>query len=213
MDAQRQVSRLLDEEHRANLELLGRLEQRLAHWPRGAARGDTQLTGLLEAKDLALRSLVDGIVFRGGELRATLAGERIVIERFRLEGRGGAERGGLLQATGSAEWRRVQRDGATVREPLIELDVNADKLRASSRPDRRVTVSGQVRARLEGAALQLRGNLRADECSKNEAARNPGRRHDAELTRPIIGDHREDTDRQQQRRQRRSHRLFQPETE
>jgi len=126
-------------------------------------RAAPQLTGLLEAKDLALRSLVDGIVFRGGELRATLAGERIVIERFRLEGRGGAERGGVLQATGSAEWRRVQRDGATVREPVIELDVSADKLRASSRPDRRVTVSGQVRARLEGAALQLRGNLRADE--------------------------------------------------
>lgn len=126
-------------------------------------RAAPQLTGLLEAKDLALRSLVDGIVFRGGELRATLAGERIVIERFRLEGRGGAERGGVLQATGSAEWRRVQRDGATVREPLIELEVSADKLRASSRPDRRVTVSGQVRARLEGAALQLRGNLRADE--------------------------------------------------
>ncbi len=126
-------------------------------------RAAPQLTGVLEAKDLALRSLVDGIVFRGGELRATLAGERIVIERFRLEGRGGAERGGVLQASGSAEWRRVQRDGATVREPLIELEVSADKLRASSRPDRRVTVSGQVRARLEGAALQLRGTLRADE--------------------------------------------------
>ncbi|WP_288254894.1 translocation/assembly module TamB domain-containing protein [uncultured Hydrogenophaga sp.] len=126
-------------------------------------RAAPQLSGLLEAKDLALRSLVDGIVFRGGELRATLAGERIVIDRFYLEGRGGAERGGVLQGTGSAEWRRVQRDGATVREPVIAIDVSADKLRASSRPDRRVTVSGQVRARLEGAALQLRGNLRADE--------------------------------------------------
>lgn len=126
-------------------------------------RAAPQLTGLLEAKDLALRSLVDGIVFRGGELRATLAGERLVIERFRLEGRGGAERGGVLQATGSAEWRRVQRDGATVREPLIALDVSADKLRASSRPDRNVTVSGQVSARLEGAALRLRGQLRADQ--------------------------------------------------
>ncbi|HET7524929.1 MAG TPA: hemerythrin domain-containing protein [Burkholderiaceae bacterium] len=47
MDEQRQVSRLLDEEHRANLDLLGRLEQRLARAPRGATKADTELTGLL----------------------------------------------------------------------------------------------------------------------------------------------------------------------
>ncbi|MBX3610142.1 MAG: translocation/assembly module TamB domain-containing protein [Hydrogenophaga sp.] len=126
-------------------------------------RDNPQVSGTLQADDLALRSLVNGISFRGGELRATLAGERVVIERFRLEGRGGAERGGVLTATGSAEWRRVQRDGQTRREPLIELQAKAEKLRASSRADRRLTVSGEVRARLEGAALQLRGQLRADE--------------------------------------------------
>ena len=126
-------------------------------------RAAPQLSGTLQASDLALRSLVDGISFRGGELRARLEGERILIERFRLEGRGGAAQGGVLQATGSAEWRRVQREGQTVREPLIELQVSADKLRASSRPDRRVTVTGELRARLEGAALQLRGRVRADE--------------------------------------------------
>lgn len=126
-------------------------------------RADPQFSGSLQADDLALRSLVNGIVFRGGELRASLAGERIVIERFRLEGRGGAERGGVLSATGSAEWRRVTRDGVVQREPLIELNARAEKLRASSRPDRRLTVSGELRARLEGPALQLRGKLRADE--------------------------------------------------
>lgn len=47
MDRQREVSRLLDDEHRANLDLLGRLEQRLVRWPRGAAKADTELTGLL----------------------------------------------------------------------------------------------------------------------------------------------------------------------
>jgi translocation and assembly module TamB len=129
----------------------------------GGTRADPRFSGSLQADDLALRSLVNGIVFRGGELRATLAGERIVIERFRLEGRGGAERGGVLQASGSAEWRRVQRDGEMRREPLIELQATATRLRASSRPDRRVTVSGELQARLEGAALQLRGKLRADE--------------------------------------------------
>ena len=46
MDRQRQVSRLLDEEHRANLDLLGRLEQHLVR-PRRAAAADRELTGLL----------------------------------------------------------------------------------------------------------------------------------------------------------------------
>lgn len=126
-------------------------------------RGDPRFNGALQADDLALRSLVNGIVFRGGELRATLAGERIVIERFRLEGRGGPERGGVLQASGSAEWQRVMRDGQMVREPLIELQATATRLRASTRADRRLTVTGELRARLEGRALQLRGNLKADE--------------------------------------------------
>jgi hemerythrin-like domain-containing protein len=44
---QRQVSRLLDEEHRANLELLGRLEQRLARWPRGVVQADGEMATLL----------------------------------------------------------------------------------------------------------------------------------------------------------------------
>lgn len=129
----------------------------------GGTRAAPQFSGALQADDLALRSLVDGISFRNGQLRATLAGERVVIERFRIEGRGGAERGGVLQASGSAEWRRVPREGATVREPLIDLRVSADRLRASTRPDRRLTVSGNLDARLDGAALRLRGRLRADE--------------------------------------------------
>jgi len=129
----------------------------------GGTRAAPQFSGTLQADDLALRSVVDGLSFRNGQLRATLEGERLVIERLRIEGRGGAERGGVLQATGSAEWRRVQRDGASVREPLIALQVSAERLRASTRPDRRLTVSGSLDARLEGPALRLRGRLRADE--------------------------------------------------
>jgi hemerythrin-like domain-containing protein len=47
MNRQREVSRLLDEEHRAGLDLLGRLEQRLMRAPRSAPATDGQLTGLL----------------------------------------------------------------------------------------------------------------------------------------------------------------------
>lgn len=47
MDGQRQVSRLLDEEHRASLGLLGQLEQRLARLPQRAVPADGELAVLL----------------------------------------------------------------------------------------------------------------------------------------------------------------------
>ena len=47
MCRQREVNRLLEGEHRANLELLGRLEQRLVRPQRGAPAADSELTGLL----------------------------------------------------------------------------------------------------------------------------------------------------------------------
>jgi translocation and assembly module TamB len=119
--------------------------------------------GALNADDLALRSLVNGISFSRGQLRATLAGERITIERFYLQGRGGAENGGTLLATGSTEWRTVTVDGLPRRQPYISLQATATRLRVSTRADRRLTLSGQLQAELAGTALQLRGKLTADE--------------------------------------------------
>lgn len=125
-------------------------------------REKPQWSGSLQADDVALRSLVNGIAFVNGQLRATLAGDKLVIERFSLDGRGGAERGGNLVAQGSAQWRAVTREGVTQREPLIELQATARQWRVSTRADRRLTLSGQVRALLDGPALQLRGELKAD---------------------------------------------------
>ncbi|QHE87688.1 translocation/assembly module TamB domain-containing protein [Hydrogenophaga sp. BPS33] len=119
--------------------------------------------GALNADDLALRSLVNGISFSRGQLRATLAGERITIERFYLQGRGGAENGGTLLATGSTEWRMVTVDGQVRRQPYINLQATATRLRVSNRADRLLTLSGQLQAELAGTALQLRGQLNADE--------------------------------------------------
>jgi translocation and assembly module TamB len=119
--------------------------------------------GSLNADDLALRSLVNGISFSRGQLRATLAGERITIERFYLQGRGGAENGGTLLATGSTEWRTVTVDGQPRRQPYISLNATATRLRVSTRADRLLTLSGQLQAELAGTALQLRGKLTADE--------------------------------------------------
>lgn len=47
MNGQRQVSRLLEDEHRANLDLLGRLEQRMPRWPRAAGPADGELQTML----------------------------------------------------------------------------------------------------------------------------------------------------------------------
>ena len=123
-------------------------------------RGSPQYSGTLNADQLALRSVVDGIAFTNGLLRARFTGERLTIDRFRLEGARGAAQGGTLEATGSAEWRPLT--GSTTRQPLIELQATADQLRVSSRVDRRLTLSGKLSLQLDGAALKVRGQLKAD---------------------------------------------------
>ena len=120
-------------------------------------------SGKLNADDLALRSLVNGISFSRGQLRATLAGERITIDRFYLQGRGGVDNGGTLLASGTTEWRNVMVDGTERRQPYINLQATATRLRVSTRPDRRLTLSGELQAELAGPALKLRGQLTADE--------------------------------------------------
>ncbi|MDP1683612.1 translocation/assembly module TamB domain-containing protein, partial [Hydrogenophaga sp.] len=128
----------------------------------GGTRANPLWNGTLQADQLALRSIVNGISFSRGELRATLAGERITIDRFYLQGRGGAEAGGTLLASGTTEFRRVTVDGVSKRQPYINLQATATKLRVSSRADRRLTLSGQLQAELVGTALQIRGGLKAD---------------------------------------------------
>lgn len=123
-------------------------------------RGAPQWSGTLQADQLGLRSVVDGFAFSNGQLRATLAGDKVTIERFSLQGPRGAEQGGTLEATGTAEWRAVE--GKTLRQPFIELEATASRLRVSNRADRRLTLSGKVNAQLAGPRLQIRGKLIAD---------------------------------------------------
>jgi len=124
-------------------------------------RGTPQWSGSLQADELALISRVNGFALTRGQLRATLAGERIRIERLSLQGPRGADAGGRLEASGSAEWRPVGPGGQ--RQPFIELQATADRLRVSTRADRRLTLSGQLTAQLAGERLLVRGRLRADE--------------------------------------------------
>lgn len=123
-------------------------------------RGAPLWSGTLQADQLGLRSVVDGFAFSNGQLRATLAGDKVTIERFSLQGPRGTEPGGTLEATGTAEWRAVP--GSALRQPFIQLQATASKLRVSNRADRRLTLSGQLNAQLAGPRLQIRGQLTAD---------------------------------------------------
>lgn len=134
----------------------------------GGTRAAPQWAGQVQADQLALRSVVDGIEFVNGQLRANLNGDNVVIERFTLEGTGGAKTGGQLTATGSAQWaldRTITLPAQPKRIPRIDLQVTLDKLRVSNRADRRLVVSGQAQAQLAGAQLKLRGKLRADQAA------------------------------------------------
>ena len=123
-------------------------------------RSEPQWSGTLKADELGLRSVVDGFAFSNGQLRATLAGDKITIERFSLQGPRGTEPGGTLEASGTAEWRTVE--GSAQRQAFIELQATASKLRVSNRADRRLTLSGQLNAQLAGPRLTLRGKLTTD---------------------------------------------------
>jgi translocation and assembly module TamB len=108
------------------------------------------LRGQLQVQDLSMRSVLDGIELKNGQLQARFAGTRMELERFHIEG---AE--GDLSATGRLAWEAGQ--------PSMDIQMQAKRLRASNRPDRRVTISGSVQAGLQGKRITLKGKLGIDE--------------------------------------------------
>jgi translocation and assembly module TamB len=118
--------------------------------------------GTLQARDLAVRSVVDGLDFSNGALRASLEGQRLNIDDFTLQGAGG--NGGTLSAKGTLQWLPATGPTATLTSRLhLALDATAQALRVSTRADRRLVVSGHVTARLNEARLEIRGKLKADQ--------------------------------------------------
>jgi translocation and assembly module TamB len=122
-----------------------------------------QWSGHLLASEMAVRSVVDGIEFGNGELRATLHGERLTIAHFSLQGAGGAS-GGALVASGFATWSAANGpDVSPLQGITMQIDARADGLRVSARADRRLVVSGTLQGLLDKARLRLRGALVADQ--------------------------------------------------
>ena len=118
-------------------------------------RATPNLAGNLQANDLGLRSVVDGIEFGNGRLRARLDGTRMLIDEFTLQGAGEKGTGGILMAQGEAGWI----DG----KPQVQLDAKLQQLRGSIRTDRQVTVSGNVLASLREERTELTGKLLIDQ--------------------------------------------------
>jgi translocation and assembly module TamB len=119
------------------------------------SRSAPQFKGNLQADDLALRSVVDGFEFGNGRLRANVDGTRLRISEFSLRGAGANDTGGQLRAEGEASWVH----GA----PQVTLTAQLDRLRASIRSDRQVTLSGQLQASLTDLAATISGALNVDQ--------------------------------------------------
>lgn len=129
-------------------------------------RANPDWSGTLEARDMAIRSVVEGIDFSKGVLRLRLDGQRMEIAEFTLQGAGAGaagDAGGLLKATGQVVWLPASAPSQLASRVRMELDAIAQSLRVSARADQRLTVSGRISARLEDARLVLRGALTADQ--------------------------------------------------
>lgn len=126
--------------------------------------GSPVLNGRLQAKDLAVRSIVDGIDFSQGTLNARLKDQSLVIDEFSIQGAGGPQ-GGQLVLKGVVEW--LPTAGKTAADALdhvrMSLNASLNSLRLSARVDRRLVMSGQLNARLANSQLAIRGDLNADE--------------------------------------------------
>lgn len=120
----------------------------------GGTRALPSFSGPVNADDLALRSVVDGIELRNGRLRTQLAGQKLVVNEFLLRGSDEGGSGGTLVAHGEGQW--------TPQGPLLQVDAQLSQLRASIRSDRELTVSGQMAARMDRAGVRVEGKLAVD---------------------------------------------------
>lgn len=125
----------------------------------GGTRQQPELQGHLHAQRLAIRSLLDGIDFSDGELLARLQGQQMVVDKLQLRGAGGAE-GGLLEGSGQASWVQLADQRWS---PRVDLRLQAQQWRLLARPDRRLTLSGDMRAHLAQDLLELTGHFVTDQ--------------------------------------------------
>jgi translocation and assembly module TamB len=125
-----------------------------------------QWKGTLQAQELSVRSVLDGVDFGKGALRLNLDGDGMEIAEFRLQGASSAGMdGGTLSIAGGVRWARTGEAPLPSSALQIRLQATAKELRVSTRADQRLVVSGKVSAVLEGKRLAIDGGLTADQGS------------------------------------------------
>lgn len=119
------------------------------------------LNGSLNADDLGVRSVVDGIEFSQGRLRTRLNGQRLDIDEFSLRGPAVNRRpGGSANVTGNVQWG----GGPTLMQSLrMQLTAQLRQLQLSSMPERQISLSGNINTQLASQRLTMRGALQVDQ--------------------------------------------------
>jgi translocation and assembly module TamB len=111
--------------------------------------GAPTLNGTVNGDGMAVRWPDQGLRLRNGQLRATLAGDQLQLQRFTFEGNSGrATIDGNVRFAGG--------------EAAMNLKLVADKLEALSRPDRTVIVSGQATVVRDPRRFAVEGSFKAD---------------------------------------------------
>jgi translocation and assembly module TamB len=142
-------------------------------------RSQPQLAGTLNADELALRSVVEGVELRNGRLRARLDGERLKVDEFVLHGSGEGADEGTLSARGEGAW--------TANGLQLQAEARLTKLRASIRSDRDLTVSGDLSARLDAQGADVKGQLKVDRANIELPEELPPRLGDDVVVRQAAG--------------------------
>ena len=141
----------------------------------GGTRSAPNWNGQLQADQLSILSLLDGVDLRDGRLRAQLQGTRIdITELFLRGGEGSSTRilgqsgnltaapkdGGTLTGRGVVEFDPQAANGSSgIR---MDLQAVADRLQVLIRADRQVSVSGTLQAGMNNGQVRLGGDLKVD---------------------------------------------------
>ena len=127
----------------------------------GGTLQSPQVNGTLNADNLGVRSVVDGIEFSQGTLRTRFQGQRLDIDKFELLGPQVNRRdGGSIQMSGYMTWG----GGSNLLQSLqANLTTELRQLQIFTMPERQITLSGKISTVLANLRLQMRGGIRADQ--------------------------------------------------
>jgi len=124
-----------------------------------------RLSGTVDADDLKIENVANGVFFREGVLRASFGDDALELKQLRLKG-------------GQGELTASGRFSARKGEPALDLKWGASQLAVVQHPELRLTVSGAGKLAYRDAVFSLDGELTADQ----------GRVELRNRTRPALGD-------------------------